>query len=70
MQPDPRVAGSAIYAWIAEDLLLYGVAYGMVMDSYAATDASRIRAWTRIAPNVKLVPHCGSTALTSSLLIK
>jgi hypothetical protein len=27
MQPDPRVAGSAIYAWIAEDLLLYGVAY-------------------------------------------
>ncbi len=51
MQPDPRVAGSAIYAWIAEDLLLYGVAYGMVMDSYAATDASRIRAWTRIAPN-------------------
>ena len=51
MQPDPRVAGSAIYAWIAEDLLLYGVAYGMVMDAYASTDASRIRAWTRIAPN-------------------
>jgi hypothetical protein len=50
MQPDPRVAGSAIYSWIAEDLLLYGVAYGMVMDAYAATDASRIRAWTRIAP--------------------
>ncbi len=48
--PDPRVAGSAIYSWIAEDLLLYGVAYGMVMDAYAATDASRIRAWTRIAP--------------------
>jgi hypothetical protein len=23
----------------------------MVMDAYAATDASRIRAWTRIAPN-------------------
>ncbi len=39
MQPDPRVAGSAIYSWIAEDLLLYGVAYGMVMDAYAATDA-------------------------------
>jgi len=51
MQPDPRVAGSAIYAWLAEDLLLYGVGYGMVMDAYAATDASRIRAWTRIAPN-------------------
>ncbi len=28
-----------------------GVAYGMVMDAYAATDASRIRAWTRIAPS-------------------
>ena len=26
MQPDPRVAGSAIYAWIAEDLLFHGVA--------------------------------------------
>jgi HK97 family phage portal protein len=51
MQPDQRVAGSAIYAWLAEDLLLYGVAYGMVMDSYSSTDASRIRAWTRIAPN-------------------
>ena len=51
MQPDPRVAGSAIYSWLAEDILLYGVGYGMVMDSYAATDASRIRAWTRIAPN-------------------
>lgn len=51
MQPDPRVAGSAIYSWLAEDILLYGVGYGMVMDAYAATDASRIRAWTRIAPN-------------------
>ena len=51
MQPDPRVAGSAIYAWLAEDLLLFGVGYGMVLDSYSSTDASRIRAWTRIAPN-------------------
>ena len=33
MQPDPRVAGSAIYAWIAEDLLFHGVAYGQVLDS-------------------------------------
>jgi hypothetical protein len=23
----------------------------MVLDAYAATDASRIRAWTRVAPN-------------------
>ena len=51
MQPDPRVAGSAIYSWLAEDLLLFGVGYGMVLDSYSSTDASRIRAWTRIAPN-------------------
>jgi HK97 family phage portal protein len=50
-QPDPRVAGSAIYAWLAEDILLYGIGYGMVMDAYSASDASRIRAWTRIAPN-------------------
>ena len=51
MQPDPRVAGSAIYAWLAEDILLYGVGYGIILDAYAATDASRIRAWTRVAPN-------------------
>jgi phage portal protein BeeE len=51
MQPDPRIAGSAIYAWIAEDLLFHGVAYGQVLDSYAASDNSRVRAWTRVAPD-------------------
>ena len=51
MQPDPRVAGSAIYSWIAEDLLLTGVAYGMVLENYSLTDGSRIRSWTRVAPN-------------------
>ena len=51
MQPDPRVAGSAIYAWLAEDILLYGVGYGIILDAFAASDASRIRAWTRVAPN-------------------
>ncbi len=51
MQPDPRVAGSAIYSWIAEDLLLGGIAYGMVIENYSLTDGSRIRSWTRIAPN-------------------
>ena len=51
MQPDPRVAGSAIYAWIAEDLLFHGVAYGQVLDAYAASDNSRVRAWTRVAPD-------------------
>ena len=51
MQPDPRIAGSAIYAWIAEDLLFHGVAYGQVLDAYAASDNSRVRAWTRVAPD-------------------
>ena len=50
MQPDPRIAGSAIYSWLAEDLLFRGVAYGIVLDSYSSTDASRIRAWTRVSP--------------------
>ena len=48
-QPDPRVPGSAIYAWIAEDLLFHGVAYGQVMEQYG--DTGRVRAWTRIAPD-------------------
>ena len=48
-QPDPRVPGSAIYAWIAEDLLFHGVAYGQVLEQYG--DTGRVRAWTRIAPN-------------------
>ena len=51
MQPDPRIAGSAIYAWLAEDLLLRGVAYGQVLDQYASSDGSRVRAWTRISPD-------------------
>jgi HK97 family phage portal protein len=51
MQPDPRIAGSAIYAWIAEDLLFHGVAYGQVLDSYSASDGARVRAWTRVAPD-------------------
>jgi len=48
-QPDPRVPGSAIYAWIAEDLLFHGVAYGQVLEQYG--DTGRVRAWTRIAPD-------------------
>jgi len=49
-QPDPRVPGSVIYAWLASDLFFYGVAYGQVLDSYSASDGGRIRAWTRIDP--------------------
>lgn len=46
-QPDSRVPGSAIYAYIAEDLLFNGVAYGQVMSMYAD---GRIQEWTRVAP--------------------
>ena len=66
MQPDPRIAGSAIYAWIAEDLLFNGVAYGQVLDSYAASDNSRVRAWTRVAPNrVSYTLNSTSTIITA-----
>lgn len=49
-QPDPRVPGSYIYAYVAEDLLFYGVSYGQVLDAYSSSDGSRVRAWTRIDP--------------------
>ncbi len=51
MQPDPRIAGSAIYAWLCEDLLFHGIGYGIVLDSYSASDGGRVRAWTRVAPD-------------------
>ena len=50
-QPDPRVAGFVIYTWLAEDLFLYGVGYGQVLEMYSATDGGRVRAWTRISPD-------------------
>lgn len=50
-QPDPRVAGFVIYTWLAEDIFLYGVGYGQVLEMYSATDGGRVRAWTRIAPD-------------------
>ena len=69
MQPDPRIAGSAIYAWIAEDLLFHGVAYGQVLDSYAASDNSRVRAWTRVAPNrVTYNTNAQQTEITEYLI--
>jgi HK97 family phage portal protein len=48
-QPDPRVPGSAIYAWLAEDLLFHGVGYGQVLEQYG--DTGRVRSWTRISPD-------------------
>jgi HK97 family phage portal protein len=69
MQPDPRVAGSAIYAWVAEDLLFHGVAYGQVLDSYAASDNSRVRAWTRVAPDrVTYNLNANQTEITSYMV--
>jgi HK97 family phage portal protein len=50
-QPDPRVAGFVVYNWLAEDIWLYGVGYGQVLEMYAATDGGRVRAWTRISPD-------------------
>lgn len=69
MQPDPRVAGSAIYAWIAEDLLFHGVAYGQVLDAYSATDGGRVRAWTRVAPDrVTYNLNANQTEITAYLI--
>jgi HK97 family phage portal protein len=45
-QPDPRIPGSVVYAWLAEDIWLHGFGYGMIMDYYSD---GRISAWTRIA---------------------
>ena len=46
--PDPRIPGSAIYAWTAEDLLFTGYAYWQVKELYA--DTFRIRRVERINP--------------------
>jgi hypothetical protein len=55
-QPDPRVPGSAIYSYIAEDLLFLGVAYGQIMSMYAD---GRIQEWTRISPD-RVLPELNS----------
>lgn len=47
--PDPRVPGSAIYVWTAEDLLFYGFAYWRITELYA--DTFRVRSVERIAPD-------------------
>jgi len=47
-QPDPRVPGSATYAWLCEDLLLHGYGYLRILEIYA--DTYRIRSAERIDP--------------------
>lgn len=48
-QPDPRVAGSSVYFWVAEDLLFYGASYGVVTEVFQEFP-NRIKSWTRIQP--------------------
>jgi len=68
-QPDARITGSAIYAWLAEDILFYGVGYGLILDAYSASDGGRVRQWTRIAPN-RITPQLNEnqTEIVSYLL--
>lgn len=47
-QPDPRIPGSASYAFLCEDLLLYGYGYLRITEIYA--DTYRIRSAERINP--------------------
>jgi HK97 family phage portal protein len=64
-QPDPRVAGFVIYNWLAEDIWLYGVGYGQVLEMYSSTDGGRVRAWTRVAPDrVTVTTNSNSTEVT------
>lgn len=60
-QPDARITGSAVYAWLAEDILFYGVGYGVVLESYSSSDGSRVRQWTRVAPN-RVIPKLNQTS--------
>jgi hypothetical protein len=46
--PDPRVPGSAIYVWTAEDILFTGFAFWRILELYA--DTFRVRRVERIAP--------------------
>ena len=68
-QPDPRVAGFVIYNWLAEDIWLYGVGYGQVLEMYSSTDGGRVRAWTRVAPDrVTVTTNSNSTEVTGYLV--
>jgi len=60
-QPDARITGSAVYAWLAEDILFYGVGYGLVLDAYSVSDGARVRQWTRVAPN-RIIPRLNNNS--------
>jgi len=46
--PDPRIPGSATYAWTAEDLLFTGYAFWAIRELYS--DTNRVRSVERINP--------------------
>lgn len=48
-QPDPRIPGSTVYHYLVQDMKLFGVGYGQVLEIYAEFP-NRIKSWTRIAP--------------------
>jgi len=48
-QPDPRVPGSTVYYYLIQDMKLFGVGYGQVLEVYAEFP-NRIKSWTRIPP--------------------
>ena len=50
-QPDSRVPASLIYSYLAQDLWLFGVAYGQVLEMYAASDGDVF------AVGLGLIPH-------------
>lgn len=56
-QPDPRVPASFVYAFLAEDIWLYGVGYAFVMSVYGD---GKIANWTRIAPE-RITPQYNQT---------
>jgi len=63
-QPDPRVAGSAVWFWVAEDLLFYGVSYGLVTEVFQEFP-NRVKSWTRIVPSrVTVQYNTDSTEVT------
>ena len=58
-QPDSRIAGSAFYAWLAEDILFYGYGYALVNSRYA--DTGRIQSMERVDP-IRVTVQTNSTA--------
>lgn len=57
-QPDQRVPGSYVRVWQAEDLLFYGVSYGLVNAIYSD---GRIADYTRIQPS-RVTPQYNNTS--------